>query len=70
MELLGEAIVDAGNPLSRARFFALSWIGYASGGLLGALSALQLPHHGFLPPMVLALVSLLVVTLMPEEPNP
>jgi uncharacterized membrane protein YoaK (UPF0700 family) len=70
LELLGEAIVDAGNSLSRARFFLLSWLGYVSGGLLGALSALRLPHHGFLLPMVLALASLLVVTLMPEEPNP
>lgn len=69
LELLGEAIVDTGNPLSRARFFVLSWIGYVSGGLLGALSALKFPHHGFLLPMVLALASLLVVTLMPEEPN-
>jgi uncharacterized membrane protein YoaK (UPF0700 family) len=75
LELLGEAIVDprnpdTRNPLSRARVFALSWIGYVSGGLLGTLSALQHPHHGFLLPMVLALASLLVVTLTREEPNP
>jgi uncharacterized membrane protein YoaK (UPF0700 family) len=69
LELLGEAIVDAGNPLSKAGALVVSWIGYASGGLLDALSALELPHHSFLLPMVLALMSLLAVTLMPAQVN-
>lgn len=72
LELLGEAIMDPRNSEprnSRAKVsaFMLSWVGYAGGALLGALVAVKLPHHGFLPSMILALASLIEVILMLER---
>jgi uncharacterized membrane protein YoaK (UPF0700 family) len=69
LEKLGEAIIDPRDPLPRVTAFLLSWIAYAGGALLGALSALDLPGHGFLASMVLALASLLAVALMPGAPE-
>jgi uncharacterized membrane protein YoaK (UPF0700 family) len=70
LEKLGEAITNRRDPLPKVSAFLLSWIAYGGGGLLGALSALELPHHGFLASMVLALASLLTVALMPKEAKP
>lgn len=77
LELLGEAIMDPRNSDSRnseprnsrakVSAFMLSWVGYAGGALLGALGAVKLPHHGFLPSMILALASLIAVILMLER---
>jgi uncharacterized membrane protein YoaK (UPF0700 family) len=67
LELLGEAIMDPSTPLPKVNAFVLSWVGYAGGALLGALGAVEFPHHGFLPSMMLALASLIAVTLMPER---
>ncbi len=67
LELLGEAIMDAGHSRAKASAFMLSWVGYAGGALLGALGAVKFAHHGFLPSMMLAVVSLVAVLLMPER---
>jgi uncharacterized membrane protein YoaK (UPF0700 family) len=82
LELLGEAIMDWRNSDSRnldsensdprnsrakVSAFVLSWVGYAGGASLGALGAVAVPHHGFLPSMILALASLIAVSLTPER---
>jgi uncharacterized membrane protein YoaK (UPF0700 family) len=82
LELLGEAIMDSRNSDSRnsdsrnsdprnsrakVSAFVLSWVGYAGGASLGALGAVEFPHHGFLPSMMLAMASLIAVMLMPER---
>jgi uncharacterized membrane protein YoaK (UPF0700 family) len=70
LELLGEAIIDSRNSDSRnssakVSAFVLSWVGYAGGASLGALGAVEFPHHGFLAALMLALISLITMILMP-----
>lgn len=66
LELLGEEIMNPRNSRAKMSAFLLSWVGYAGGALLGALGAVEFPHHGFLPSMILALASLIAVILMLE----
>jgi uncharacterized membrane protein YoaK (UPF0700 family) len=66
LELLGEAIVDARNPRPKVSAFVLSWIGYAGGALLGALGTHEMPHHAFLVPMILAVISAVTMVLTPQ----
>jgi uncharacterized membrane protein YoaK (UPF0700 family) len=68
LESLGETITEPRDSLSKASAFLLSWIAYAGGAFLGALGARGFPHHGFLLPMILAVASVTVVALMPEQP--
>jgi uncharacterized membrane protein YoaK (UPF0700 family) len=68
LELLGEAIMEPHDSLSKVSAFLLSWIAYAGGALLGSLGARSFPHHGFLLPMILAVTSVAAVALMPEGP--
>lgn len=65
LELLGEAIMNPRNSRAEVSAFVLSWVGYAGGALLGALGSVEFPRHGFLPSMMLAVASLIVVILMP-----
>lgn len=67
LEQLGEAVTNPRDSLPKVSAFLLSWITYAGGAFLGAISALDLPHHGFLVPMILAVASVVAVTLMPER---
>jgi uncharacterized membrane protein YoaK (UPF0700 family) len=82
LEMLGEAIMawrspdsrnsdsrnsDSRNSRAKVSAFVLSWVGYAGGASLGALGAVEFPHHGFLPSMVLAVASTLAVALTPES---
>ena len=67
LEKLGEALAGRKDIPTKASAFLLSWIGYAGGALLGALGARDFPDHGFLLPMILALVSVVAVTLTPDD---
>lgn len=67
LELLGEAIMNPRNSRAEVSVFVLSWVGYAGGASLGALGAVEFPHHGFLPSMMVAVASLIAVILMPER---
>ncbi|HEX6771436.1 MAG TPA: YoaK family protein [Acidobacteriaceae bacterium] len=67
LELLGEAIVDPRNPMPKVSAFLLSWVGYAGGGLLGALGAQEWPRHTFLFSMTLAMLSALALLLTPDN---
>ena len=66
LEKLGEAMTDMSDALPKTTTFLVSWIAYAGGACLGALNALNLPHHGFLVPTILAAASAITVTLMPD----
>ena len=66
LEKLGEAMTDMGDALPKTTTFLVSWIAYAGGACLGALNALKLPHRGFLVPTILAVASVITVTLMPD----
>ena len=66
LEKLGEAMTDMSDALPKTATFLVSWIAYAGGACLGALNALNLPHHGFLVPTILAVASVITVTLMPD----
>ena len=66
LEKLGEAMTDMLDTLPKTTTFLVSWIAYAGGACLGALNALKLPHHGFLVPAILAVVSVITVSLMPD----
>jgi uncharacterized membrane protein YoaK (UPF0700 family) len=65
LELLGEAIVDRLNTMPKVTAFLLSWVGYLSGGLLGALATQVIPDHAFLLSTVLAVMSTFALALMP-----
>jgi uncharacterized membrane protein YoaK (UPF0700 family) len=58
---------DSRNSRAKVSAFVLSWVGYAGGASLGALGAVEFPHHGFLPSMMLAVASTLAVALTPES---
>jgi uncharacterized membrane protein YoaK (UPF0700 family) len=64
LELLGEAIVDRLNTMPKVTGFLLSWVGYLSGGLLGALATQVMPDHAFLLSTVLAVMSTFALALM------
>jgi uncharacterized membrane protein YoaK (UPF0700 family) len=66
LEKLGEAMTDMLDALPKTTTFLVSWIAYAGGACLGALNALNLPHHGFLVPTILAVASVITVSLMPD----
>ncbi|HZD45805.1 MAG TPA: YoaK family protein [Acidobacteriaceae bacterium] len=66
LEKLGEAMTGIRDALPKTTTFLVSWIAYASGACLGALNALNLPHHGFLVPTILAVASIITVSLMPD----
>jgi uncharacterized membrane protein YoaK (UPF0700 family) len=66
LEKLGEAVTDMSDALPKTTTFLVSWLAYAGGACLGALSALNLPHHGFLVPTILAVASVITVSLMPD----
>jgi uncharacterized membrane protein YoaK (UPF0700 family) len=66
LEKLGEAMTDMRDGLPKTTTFLVSWIAYAGGACLGALNALNLPHHGFLVPTILAVASAITVSLMPD----
>jgi uncharacterized membrane protein YoaK (UPF0700 family) len=66
LEKLGEAMTDMGDALPKTTTFLVSWLAYAGGACLGALNALNLPHHGFLVSTILAVASVITVTLMPD----
>jgi uncharacterized membrane protein YoaK (UPF0700 family) len=68
LELLGEAIVEPRDSLSKVSAFLFTWIAYAGGALLGAFGAHSLPHHGFLLPTILAVASAIAIAFMPEQP--
>lgn len=67
LEKLGEAMTDMRDALPKRSTFLVSWIAYAGGACLGALNALNLPHHGFLAPTILAVASVITVSLMPDS---
>ena len=67
LELLGEAITDPRDSLSKVSAFLLSWISYAGGALLGALGARDLPHHAFLLPTIVVVVAIVAVALTQER---
>ena len=66
LEKLGEAMTDVRDALPKTTTFLVTWIAYAGGACLGALNALNLPHHGFLVPTILAAASAITVSLMPD----
>jgi uncharacterized membrane protein YoaK (UPF0700 family) len=66
LEKLGEAMTDMSDALPKTTTFLVSWIAYAGGACLGALNALNLPHHGFLVSTILAVASVITVSLMPD----
>ena len=66
LEKLGEAMTDVRDALPKTTTFLVTWIAYAGGACLGALNALNLPHHGFLVPTILAVASAITVSLMPD----
>lgn len=67
LEKLAEAVTDTLRSLTTASAFLSSWIGYASGAILGALGAKEFPHHAFLVPLILTTASAAAVVVMPEE---
>jgi uncharacterized membrane protein YoaK (UPF0700 family) len=67
LEMLGEAITEPGESLTKMSAFLLSWVAYAGGALLGALGARDLPQHVFLLPMILAVAAIAAVALTPEQ---
>jgi uncharacterized membrane protein YoaK (UPF0700 family) len=72
LELLGEAIMnprnsDSRNSRAEVSAFVLSWVGYAGGAALGALGAVEIPRHGFLISMILALGSVAAISLTSER---
>jgi uncharacterized membrane protein YoaK (UPF0700 family) len=69
LEKLGEALTDTQNALSKTSAFLLSWVGYASGALLGAFGARAIPQHSFLIPMLVTVASALALVLTPKAPR-
>ncbi len=67
LEKLGEAVLNPKQRNPEALVFALSWFMYGVGGLLGAVSTRSLPHHAFVLPALLAVASLALTALRPQQ---
>jgi uncharacterized membrane protein YoaK (UPF0700 family) len=67
LEKLGEALLETQDALSKTSAFLLSWVGYASGALLGALGAQDVPQHAFFVPMILTVASAIALVVTPRS---